>query len=310
MNKRTLFTVTILMMIQMLSCQWVTNIFSVGEPISSTPTMTIPSPLSVTPTSLVALPPTVSIGQPERYAVILVKQDDVLNVRRGPGVDNPIVDRLDPLTRDIVQTGRREQMDDSLWVKIHIPSGGTGWVNAFFLTQYIPAEEFCADPRLPALVDRFVAAIKNQDGGALARLISPVHGLTIRHEWWNPEVTVRGEGSLSNLFVSPVSYDWGLQDGSGLPIQGTFAEVVLPKLLNVVTADYTVHCNTLEVGVASGGSAGIVAWPFEYTNVNYVALYRAAPADVEMDWRTWAVGIEYVNGEPFIAFLVQFHWEI
>ena len=50
--------------------------------------------------------------------------------------------------------------------------------------------------------------------------------------------------------------------------------------------------------------------PFEYGNFNYVALYRAADSGDEFNWRTWAVGIEYVRGQPLLVFLVQNAWEI
>jgi hypothetical protein len=29
-----------------------------------------------------------------------------------------------------------------------------------------------------------------------------------------------------------------------------------------------------------------------------------------MDWRTWVLGFEYVDGIPYISYLVQYHWEI
>jgi hypothetical protein len=44
--------------------------------------------------------------------------------------------------------------------------------------------------------------------------------------------------------------------------------------------------------------------------MNYEALYRAAPAGDEMNWRTWVVGFDYVGGVPYIASVVQYAWEI
>lgn len=63
--------------------------------------------------------------------VVGVAADDVLNVRSGPGVENPIVGMLAPGT--VVQTtGNQAPVGNSPWAEIRIPSG-FGWVNAGFL---------------------------------------------------------------------------------------------------------------------------------------------------------------------------------
>jgi len=193
-------------------------------------------------------------------------------------------------------------------VEIVTPTGTTGWVNAHYLTEVVDAAVFCSDPRVTNLINAFVSAVQSQDGAALAQLVSPTHGLTIRHNWWNPEVNLQGQSVLADLFTDTTSHDWGVQDGSGLPIQGPFKDEILPLLQDVFNGSYTQHCNDLANG--SGGTAGMVVWPFEYQNINYVALYRAGAPGDELNWRTWAIGVEFVKGQPYIAFLVQYHWEI
>jgi hypothetical protein len=81
-------------------------------------------------------------------------------------------------------------------------------------------------------------------------------------------------------------------------------------LQDVLNSDYTSHCNILESGTSAGGTTGLLTWSVEYANLNYMALFRAAPAGEEMNWRTWAVGIDYVGGVPYIAVIVQYAWEI
>lgn len=200
-------------------------------------------------------------------------------------------------------------MNGGRWLAVQTEEGQPGWVNARYLTEYVSHEAYCADARIGELLARFEQAILTSDGDALAALVHPVRGLTIRYNWWNPEVNY-SPTEAADVFVSQASKYWGIQDGSGLPIRGSFSETVLPQLLDVVAEDHTSACNTLDFGVASGGSAGIVAWPFEYGNMNYTALYRPAPPEQELDWRTWTVGIEYVHGAPVISFLVQYAWEI
>jgi len=82
----------------------------------------------------------------------------------------------------------------------------------------------------------------------------------------------------------------------------------LPLLRNVTAATPTRHCNQLEAGVSAGNTTAALDWPFEYANLNFMALYRAAVAGQEQDWRTWVVGIEYVNGAPYVTVLVQYRW--
>jgi hypothetical protein len=161
------------------------------------------------------------------------------------------------------------------------------------------------------LIESLDQAITNQDGKMLARLISPIHGLTIWHNWWNPEVTYASPDVVEELFISTVDYDWGTEDGSGSPITGPFKDKILPKLQDVFLSDHSSHCNILDTGISAGGTAGMLTWPSEYTNLNYIALFRSAPsADDELNWRTWVVGVEYVDGIPYVVSLVQYYWEI
>jgi hypothetical protein len=52
-------------------------------------------------------------------------------------------------------------------------------------------------------------------------------------------------------------------------------------------------------------------WPSEYSNMNYISFHRAAPEPgSQLNWRTWALGIEYLDGQPYLALLVQYRGEI
>jgi len=241
------------------------------------------------------------------FGVVRVSEGDVLNVRSGPGVDNDVIDTLDPHATGITMTGDHQKVGSSMWVEIETPTGTLGWANAHFLTEVVNTNVFCNDPQVTALIDKFVSSIQTRDGEILGKLVSPIDGLTIRVSWWNPEVNFSAK-EINGIFDDPTVYDWGVQDGSGFAIQGPFGNEILPWMDDILKADFSQHCNDLENG--SGPSAGYIIWPFEYQNINYFALYRSAPADQEFDWRTWAIGITYHKGQPYIAFMVQYHWEI
>jgi len=306
------------LLVALIACSLVTGIPTETEvpamqasspPDIATLTPTFPPTIAPAATSP---PPTQESQAPSRgvpeFGVILVTEGDVLNVRSGPGVDNGITDTLAPHATGITMSGNRQKVGNSMWVEIETPSGTLGWVNAHFITESVENDDFCNDLRVTALLDSFVAAVQTRDGEALGQLVSPTHGLTIRVSWWNPEVKFRSQNEVSNIFNSAAVHDWGIQDGSGRPIQGSFSDEVLPWMDDVFNGEYHSNCNDLENG--SGPSAGFVIWPFEYQNINYVAQYRSAPADQEFDWRTWAIGISYHQGQPYISFMVQYHWEI
>ncbi|GAB4499631.1 MAG: hypothetical protein OHK0052_14940 [Anaerolineales bacterium] len=244
------------------------------------------------------------------YAVVAVPQNSVLNVRAAPGTTQAIVDKLPANARDLEMTGARQLLEDTLWLERYSPQTGNGWVSGAYIIEQTDPEVFCADPQVTALIGELAAALKARDGEALAALVSPLHGLNIRHEWWNPQITLTPDEVQDAFRTDAPTLRWGTADGSGETIRGSFAEVIVPLLLDVLENDFSQHCNTLEFGVASGGSAGIVAFPGEYANLNYLALYRAAPPEQEFDWRTWAIGIEFVDGKPYLMLLVQYHWEI
>nr|WP_290668505.1 SH3 domain-containing protein [Ardenticatena sp.] len=68
----------------------------------------------------------------ERYRVVRVAEDDVLNVRSGPGVAYEIVGALPPNAEGVRITGEPVQVNDSFWVPIEW-NGVSGWVNGFYL---------------------------------------------------------------------------------------------------------------------------------------------------------------------------------
>ena len=312
MMKRKAFSILVALLVAVLACSLVT-----GETLEPE----VPALETSPPPDIATLPPTAEPASPlpstkesqtpskraPESGVILVSEGDVLNVRSGPGVDNGIIDTLDPHATGIAMTGNRQKVGNSMWVEIETPSGTVGWVNAHFITEIVDGDTFCDDPQVTALIDKFVSAIQTRDGDALSQVVNPTKGLTIRVSWWNPEVSFSAK-EMNRIFENPTAYDWGVQDGSGMLILGTFSDEVLPWMDDVFNEDYTHHCNDLENG--SGGSAGFIIWPYEYQNISYIALYRSAPADQELDWRTWAIGITYHKGQPYISFIVQYHWEI
>lgn len=103
---------------------------------SVTPTTPAPGSTATTGGGTTTLPgEPIDLGWPralDRLGVIGVAHDDVLYVLRAPGEDQPEVATLAPLATNVVATGRKRALPNSIWFEL---SGDafTGWASARFL---------------------------------------------------------------------------------------------------------------------------------------------------------------------------------
>jgi hypothetical protein len=278
-----------------------------ASPRAETPTYTPTALATNTPTpvsSPTGIPPTPT-PPPPLYSVAFVLSDDVLNVRSGPGVSNRNVGSLGPDARDIQITGSGNAVGQSVWVPIQA-GNLSGWVNRYFLTAQVERDEFCQDPLAQAIIEHALAAVKARDGVALSALVHPQRGLLLRRNWWNKEVKFTAV-EVTSIFGDPATRDWGWEDGSGAPIVGSVRAVMLPLLERDLVGSTDMVCGE----VVGGATAGLLQLPPEYGAVNIYTAYRPAAEDEMMnDWGSWAIGIEYWEGLPYLNFLVYYAWEI
>ncbi len=264
----------------------------VGEGIETSPTTEITSSEA---TETIA----------SEYRVVFVEEDDTLNIRNGPGVEFDIVGEIRPGTRGVKITGEGQEEIDSLWVPVEYKEV-SGWVNSRFLTEVISQEDFCNDEDVEKLVDAAFEALINEDGDELSQLVAEGRSLRFRRHWWNPEV-IFNKDQVASLFESEQSYSWGIADGSGDPIEGTFSDFVLPLLERNLKAHSERGCNE----ILHGGTAGLVQLPPSYEGINFYSFYRpAGPDEFELDWGTWVMGVEFWQGQPYLSYMVHYEWEI
>lgn len=273
---------------------------------------TSPVDSSTTPSLPVAITPTwtstnsaIIPGSPTGpYAVILVAANDVLNIRSAPGSSNPVVGSFSATETNVMRTGPSAYSGMDLWVEVNNPAGGTGWVNDFYLTEYIPSVVFCADADVNSLLTNLRNALKDSDGIALAALVSPKHGMAVRR-WRGSNPFVFDRVHAEWLFESTYVNDWGSSPGSGLTAEGSFRDIILPVLLDVTNSPHQLICND----ASSLTSFSINPWPEETANMRYYNIFKPATEDVQLNWRNCLVGVEYVDGKPFIFSLILFEWE-
>jgi len=220
-------------------------------------------------------------------------------------VENAVVGTLQPADSGLARTGKTTAVGEDLWVEIQNPGGGTGWVNSDFLTEEVNSSAFCSDARVTTLIQNLASAVKGNNDDMLAALVHSPHGLDARL-WRYGTVANYTQEEASWVFESEYEVNWGPAPGSGENTLGTFGEALLPYLQEVFNANYTTHCNDpLDLATFS-----VEPWPPEYTNINFYTVYKTGTNQYGgLDWRAWTVGIEYVEGKPYLFSLVHYQWE-
>jgi hypothetical protein len=289
-----------------------TALVAIPPTVVPTPTATLTLPTAA-PLAAAGFKSTATVvgivpGSPSGpYGVIQVAAGDVLNIRSAPGVGSTAIGSFASTANNVMRTGPSSSVAGALWVEVQNPNGGNGWVNAVYLTEYIPPASFCADTRVSTLIANFGNALKISNGGNLAALVSPAHGWTVRL-WRNGNAVVFDREHAQWVFISTYEHNWGAAPGSGLDTIGAIHVKVLPKLLDVFNAPapgYTLTCDAVQ----AGGASYDTSWPAQYAKVNFYSVYKPGPAGNELSWRTLLIGVEYVQNQPYIFSVTQIGWE-
>ena len=162
-------------------------------------------------------------------------------------------------------------------------------------------EAFCADTRIPALIDQLRASMNQSNGEMFAALVSPTSGVNVRLWAYSYEVNYSA-AAARNIFTGTDSYNWG-GGPSGIPDVGSFKDIIQPKLLEVLNApNMETYCDDLT-------KVFPLSNPWPYPNIRYYNLYKPATPGNEFDFRTWLIGLEYINNQPYLYGMVTIVWE-
>jgi hypothetical protein len=266
---------------------------------TATPTVTesAPSMPAATETPITAPTPVNLIGP---YAVTGVAMEDVLNIRAGAGVGNPIVGSFAWDAVNVMRSGATAQADGETWVEVQRPDGGMGWVNAAYLTEYVTRDAFCADGRIPAMIEQWRQAVNTSNGALFASLASPSRGtfVTYRSSYYTVKYTPQ---TAQSIFADTTAINWGA-GASGIPDVGTFAQIVQPDMADLLNSNYQLICN-------DASYAKMYVSPWSQTNIHFYAVQKPATPGVDFDWKVWLVGFEYVEGKPYLFGMRRFVWE-
>lgn len=122
------------------------------------------TPASSTSSTVAAAPETTEAvsqdpNQPGQWVVTGVAASEGLNVRASPGTEAEVVAQLEPFSRDVMGTGKTQDVAGVLWQEIEV-EGGTGWVSSDFLAPF----SSCESPAVPGSATEVSRANFDFDG--------------------------------------------------------------------------------------------------------------------------------------------------
>ena len=239
--------------------------------------------------------------------VVLVEEDDNLNVRIAPGVDNPVFGRLAP-GAVIRTTGNATRVGSARWVEVSTPDG-LGWANERYLAAVVDPADFAADPEVDAALGGMAEIMTSL--GDLSPVVS-WRGLYVSHH----DAPVRF-GDLDRLLVDSTTYRWpsnafDIDDpdfADDVPSR-TFAEEIGASYVSTYADTDVVVTFNEPLGAERGGRADPAAIPFELTGFNYVGLLDPGdnPDFDGLDWTIWYVSFDYEDGRPVVVGLTLDQW--
>jgi hypothetical protein len=152
--------------------------------------------------------------------VVGVEKNDVLNIREGPGVENPRVATIPPYGTDIEVLGEGVEVAGYTWVPVKY-QGQQGWANSYYLAKQVGG----ADPRLLEISNQVLQALKEKEFSALADYVHPETCLRFSpYPTIQPQDVVFCPSEITGVPSDNTQYLWGRFDGSGKPIQMTFSQ--------------------------------------------------------------------------------------
>ena len=189
-----------------------------------------------------------------------------------------------------------QRTDGSLyWHSVLIAQGGFASGNTS-----ISHEAFCADTRTAPLIAQLKNSMNISDGNLFASMVSPSSGVDVRL-WAYAAPANFTTTTAKDVFTSTAIYNWG-GGPSGMPDLGTFKDIIQPKMLDVLNApNMETYCDSLD-------KVYPLANPWPYPNIRYYNLYKPA-SDQVFDFRTWLIGFEYINNQPYLHSMVTIVWE-
>ncbi len=186
---------------------------------------------------------------------------------------------------------------------------GVGRSDRRHLDGIAAAESLPAEEIVPDLANQAVLALKNRDMPAVAALVHPISGLRFTpYAYVQPSDLVFPTDQLPGLFEDPTAYHWGAYDGTGEPIDLTFAQYYEDF---VYDQDYA---QAEEVGYNERlGTGNSIDNSQEFYSGAFVVEYYFSGFDPQyagMDWRSLRLVFQQHEGTWYLVGIIHDEWTI
>lgn len=240
----------------------------------------------------------------ETYVVVNVAPHDVLNIRARPDAASPVVGRIPPYGVDVHIREASDQARTSAWMPIRYKNQ-MGWVSR----RYLARQAGSMDDAVSARAGLIIWALKQKDMETLSQLVHPHKGVRFSpYAYVTNEDLVFRSADMKNLMRDQAVRNWGDFDGTGRPINLTFA-AYFERL--IYDADFArpqqVGCNTV---LGRGNTINNIA--AFYPNAIFIEYHFEGmdPQQAGMDWRSLRLVLEEHEGAWYLVGIVHDEWTI
>jgi hypothetical protein len=243
------------------------------------------------------------------FAVVGVASDDVLNVRARPGVAHPIVTTIPYHGLDVEVHAGGQEVSGSWWVPVTY-GGVTGWANNHYLARQVG----WLNQAVTARAAQAILALRDRDLQQLAGAVHPSKGLRFSpYTYVRVEPGPRGEldlvfsaAQIPGLWSNATVYHWGTAEGSGNPIDLTFAGYYDEYIYDVDFAhphvigfDQTIGMGSMINNIAEVYPQAVtVEYHFEGFEQQYAGY----------DWRSLRLVLEQAGEDWVLVGIVHAEW--
>jgi hypothetical protein len=258
---------------------------------------------SPTPSEGEAAPALPTAGGP--YAVVGVAAGDVLNVRTGPGVTEPVSGTIPANGLGVSITGAGLEADGAPWVPVQY-GDLSGWASSDYLARQVG----WADRAVVARATEIIIALRDRKLDELARVVHPEQGVRFSPYAYVEETEdlVFQAAEVPGLLDSATVYRWGAFDGTGEPIELTFEEYYERF---VYDADFA-RPEVLGLGETVGAGNSINNLDEVYPGAVTVEYHFTGfdPQYGGLDWRSLRLVLVEEDGVWYLVGIVHDEWTI
>lgn len=172
----------------------------------------------------------------------------------------------------------------------------------------IERDVFCEDERPPQIIEALRDVVRNQDGEAFARLVSP-NGLYMS---LNSGTTIHlSVDEVRDFFDDEVVRNWGSNGYNPIEVEASLAGSITDFLVDDLLPDnITIACNNNQDDLSEQTVLYNILIPdqsIDYIN-NFYSVMRPGEVGWEHNWGAWGLAFEYRDGAPLIFAMTHYRW--